>query len=200
MANRPFSEYAGRNGAPILEVLRDELANSTKVLEIGSGTGQHAALFAMEMPHLQWQTSDLDENHEGIRAWIERAELTNLLPPLSLNVLTADVTATSCDAVYSSNTAHIMGIDAVKKMFALVGNALADGGVFCLYGPFRRGGEFNTPSNAAFHHSLRSRDPDMGIRDLETLDEFGLDHSLTRVRLYSMPANNHMAIWNKGAA
>ena len=200
MTDRPFSEYAERNGAPILDVLRNEFANSTKVLEIGSGTGQHAARIAKELPFLQWQTSDLDENHEGIRAWVDASGLANLLPPLSLNVLSSDVPAASCDAVFSSNTAHIMSIEAVQKMFEIVGNALTDRGVFCLYGPFRQDGEFNTPSNASFHKTLRSGNPEMGIRHLESLDEYARNHDMVRVRLYTMPANNYIAVWHKDAA
>ncbi len=197
MTDRPFSVYADRNGDPILDVLQKEFSNCTTVLEIGSGTGQHAVRFAREMPNLCWQTSDLDENHEGIDAWVRESELTNLLPPLSLDVLTADVAATSFHGVYSANTAHIMSVTAVAKMFALVGKALADGGLFCLYGPFRQDGDFNTESNAAFHESLRARNADMGIRDIEFLDQLGSKHGLSRVRLYSMPANNHMAVWRK---
>ena len=199
MTDKPFSEYAERNGVPILTVLRNEFANSTKVLEIGSGTGQHAARFAKELPFLQWQTSDRNENHDGIRAWVNDSGLTNLLPPLSLDVLSSNVAAASCDAVFSSNTAHIMSIEAVQKMFEIVGNALTAGGVFCLYGPFRQGGEFNTPSNAAFHKTLRSRNPEMGIRHLELLDDYALDNNMARARLYAMPANNHIAVWHKVA-
>lgn len=197
MTDKPFSEYAERNCVPILDVLRNEFAHSTKVLEIGSGTGQHAARIAKELPFLQWQTSDLDENHDGICAWVNDSGLTNLLPPLSLDVLTDEVPVASCDAVFSANTAHIMSIAAVLKMFAIVGNALTDPGVFCLYGPFRQGGEFNTPSNAAFHQTLRSRDPEMGIRHLESLDDFAHKHGMRRARLYTMPANNHIAVWHK---
>ena len=200
MTDKPFSEYAERNGAPILDVLRNEFANSAKVLEIGSGTGQHAARIAKALPFLQWQTSDLDENHDGILAWVNYSGLANLMPPLSLNVLTNDVPAAFCDAAFSSNTAHIMSIEAVQKMFDIVGNALTDRGVFCLYGPFRQGGEFNTPSNAAFHKTLRSRDPAMGIRHLESLDDYARDNNMARARLYTMPANNHIAVWHKAAA
>ena len=200
MADKPFSEYAERNGAPILEVLRNEFANSTSVLEIGSGTGQHAARFAKMLPFLQWQTSDRSENHDGIRAWVKDSGLANLLPPLSLDVLTGAVPATSCDAVFSSNTAHIMSIEAVQKMFAIVGNALTDRGVFCLYGPFRQDGEFNTSSNATFHKTLCLRNPEMGIRHLESLDDYARDNNMSRVRLYAMPANNHIAVWHKVAA
>jgi len=197
MAEKPFSEYAERNGGPILDVLRNEFSMCTTILEIGSGTGQHAVRFAGEIPHLCWQTSDLDDNCDGIGDWVRESKLTNLLPPLSLDVLTADVPEASYNGVFSANTAHIMSYDAVAKMFALVGNALADDGVFCLYGPFRQDGEFNTVSNAAFDESLRSRNPDMGIRDIESLDELGCRHGLVRARLYAMPANNHIVVWRK---
>lgn len=199
MTDKPFSVPAERNSAPILDVLRNELAHSTRVLEIGSGTGQHAACFAKALPFLQWQTSDRDENHDGIHAWIFDTGLTNLLPPLSLDVLSADMPVESCDAVYSANTAHIMSIEAVQKMFTIVGTVLQDDGVFCLYGPFRQDGAFNTPSNAEFHKSLRSQNPEMGIRHLEALDEFAREQGLTRIRLYAMPANNHFVIWRKAA-
>jgi hypothetical protein len=99
--------------------------------------------------------------------------------------------------VYSANTAHIMGIDAVRRMFSVVGDALRADGVFCLYGPFRTDGRFNTQSNEQFDASLRRRDPEMGIRDLETLDEFAASRGLRRQRLYAMPSNNHIAVWTR---
>jgi cyclopropane fatty-acyl-phospholipid synthase-like methyltransferase len=197
MLNRPFSEYAERNGAPILEVLRREFSDAVTILEIGSGTGQHAHRFASEMPNLTWQTSDLDENHNGIKAWVEDSKLTNLLPPISLDVLTADIVAASFDGVYSANTAHIMSFDAVLRMFSLVGKGLKPEGKFCLYGPFRQDGKFNAASNAAFDQSLRTQDTDMGIRDLESLDDIGSRHGLSHRTLYAMPANNHIAVWHK---
>ncbi len=197
VASKPFAEYAQRNGGPILEVLQREFSASARVLEIGSGTGQHAAQFADALSHLSWQTSDLIDNHDGIRAWVDDAGLSNLLPPLALDVLDADLTAESFDAVYSSNTAHIMSIDAVERMFDLVGRALIGGGVFCLYGPFRQDGGFNTESNKSFDKTLQSRDAEMGIRDIESLDEFGQSGGLQREHLYAMPANNHLAVWRK---
>ena len=197
MLDKPFSEYSERNGGPILEVLKLEFSNCLAVLEIGSGTGQHAVQFASALPNLSWQTSDLDDNHDGIDAWITDAKLSNLLKPISLDVRTADVIVESFDGVYSANTAHIMSLEAVIRMFSLVAKALRDGGVFCLYGPFRQGGEFNAASNAAFDESLRSRDANMGIRDIETLDDLGAEHGLRRANLYAMPANNHIVVWRK---
>jgi len=199
MTDKPFAEYAVRNAAPILEILRREFKECTRVLEFGSGTGQHAVAFAGELGYLRWQTSDLDENHAGINAWIDDVRLDNIDRPLSLDVRTASITRSTYDAAYSSNTAHIMGIDAVECMFALVGKALVPNGVFCLYGPFRVGGAFNTQSNEAFDTDLRQRDRVMGIRDIEQLDEFGEAGGLERQRLYAVPSNNCVAIWTKQA-
>ena len=199
MAEAPFAESAARNAAPILETLRREFRVCSHVLEIGSGTGQHAVAFGRELPHLQWQTSDLEENHAGIRAWLAQARPDNVHAPLSLDVRSAALEAASFDAVYSANTAHIMGMDAVRAMFALVGQVLNANGVFCLYGPFRIGGNFNSPSNAAFDAELRMRDPAMGIRDLESLDRAAAGSGLLRRRLYALPSNNHVAVWSKDA-
>ena len=197
MAEQPFAEYAARNAAPILEILRREFRRATSVIEIGSGTGQHAVTFAAALDHLRWQTSDLDENHAGIRAWIDSARLPNVEPPLSVDVLCASLDEETYDAAFSSNTAHIMGIDAVERMFELVGGALRVGGVFCLYGPFKAGGVFNSPSNADFDQSLKRRDPVMGIRDIEALDEFAAASGLQRARFYAVPSNNNVAVYVK---
>jgi len=195
MSEPPFAEYAARNTRPLLEVLRREFRAASDVLEIGSGTGQHAVAFGKELGHLLWHTSDLDENHAGIAAWIDQAGPDNVRAPLSLDVRNASLRPASFDAVFSANTAHIMGIDAVRAMFALVGDVLMAPGVFCLYGPFRVGGKFNAASNEAFDRSLRERRAGMGIRDLEVLDEFGTSSGLTRRRLYAMPSNNYVGVW-----
>ena len=198
MAEKPFSEYAERNAAPILEILKREFRDSSQVLEIGSGTGQHAVAFARKLRHLYWQTSDMDANHAGISAWVAHAGIENLGAPVSLDVRTAQVDENAYDAAFSSNTAHIMSIDAVEKMFTLLGRALRDGGVFCLYGPFQRNGAFNTQSNADFDASLRQRDPAMGIRDIERLDEFAYAAGMRRQRMYAVPSNNNVAVWHRG--
>lgn len=198
MSERPYAESAARNAAPILEVLQREFRDCSRVLEIGSGTGQHAVAFAAAMPHLFWQTSDRDENHDGIRAWLRDAQLDNVAVPLSLDVRTAHVDEGCYDAAFSANTAHIMSIAAVEKMFDVVAQGLEPGGVFCLYGPFRVAGAYNTQSNADFDGSLRRRDAVMGIRDIEQLDAFAAAGGLVRVRYYAVPANNNIAVWSKG--
>ena len=197
MPEWPFAESAQRNEQPILEVLRREFRDATDVLEIGSGTGQHAVSFAAAMPALRWQTSDLAENHAGINTWIDTSGLDRVLRPVTLDVRSDTVDAAAYDAVFSANTAHIMGIDAVRRMFSLIGDALRMDGVFCLYGPFRVGGRFNTASNERFDAGLRQRDAAMGIRDLEALDEFGAVCGLQRQRLFAMPSNNYVAVWTR---
>jgi len=197
MAERPFAEYAARNAAPILDVLQHEFADVSEILEIGSGTGQHAVYIAARLPHVRWQTSDLAENHAAIAAWTEAAALDNVLAPIELDVRSALMNSSCFDAVFSANTAHIMAIDAVAAMFALVGDILRPGGIFCLYGAIRRDGVFNTQSNADFDLSLKARDPAMGIRDIELLDDFAANSGLVRLRLYAMPSNNHIAVWRR---
>ncbi len=197
MPDRHFAAAAQRNAGPILEVLQSEFDGRRHVLEIGSGTGQHAVAFASALPDLVWQTSDLVENHAGIESWIAESALDNVRSPIELDVCEHEVGLTRFDAAFSANTAHIMAIEAVECMFRVVGAALDSGGVFCLYGPFRVGGEFNTASNAAFDADLRRRNARMGIRELETLDEFALDSGMRRIRLYAAPANNYVAVWRK---
>lgn len=197
MNERPDAPATGRNRDPILAVLVRELADRKHVLEIGSGTGQHAVYFAARLPYLSWQTSDLPESHPGINAWIESATLDNLLSPLALDVESGPDPTGEFDAVFSANTAHIMSPDAVRAMFELIGRVLPEGGVFCLYGPFRLSGEFTSESNAEFDASLRARGGSMGIRDLEWLDELAITAGLRRGALIAMPANNFIAVWRK---
>lgn len=195
MTDKPVAFAAERNAEPILEALQLELRHCADVLEIGSGTGQHAATFATSLQHLNWQASDLDENHAAICAWT--AGVSNLRAPLSIDVRDAVLPPASYDAVYSSNTAHIMSFEAVVDMMRLVAETLRSGGLFCLYGPFRKDSAFSTTSNERFDSSLRNRDPEMGLRDLETLDELAKAGGLRRTSLYAMPSNNMLAVWRK---
>lgn len=194
----PRAPAVARNREPILDILRREFAVSTRVLEIGSGTGEHAVFFASAMPWLQWQTSDRVENHAGINAWIEHERLPNVSAPLPLDVSRDPDPSSDFDAVFSANTAHIMSIDQVEAMFALVGRVLHGNGTFCLYGPFRLGGVFRGDGNARFDASLRRQDPDMGIREIDDLDRFAREAGMRRESLHDMPANNHVAVWRRG--
>ncbi len=194
---KPNAPSALRNQNAILEVISDEFQDCKAVLEIGSGTGQHAIFFASQMSWLTWQTSDLAANHHGINAWREDAEHDNVKAPLVLDVEAPLQTDDRFDAVFSANTAHIMSIAAVESMFNTAGRCLIDGGRFGLYGPFNQNGTLTSDSNRAFDVNLRSQDPAMGIRDLEILDGFAETSGLHRTSLYAMPANNMISIWSK---
>ena len=197
MTTKPNAPATVRNREAILEVIEPEFEGYETILEIGSGTGQHAIFFAQHMPWLVWQTSDLAENHDGIRAWIDEAKLANIKAPLALDVTRPAPTGIACDAVFSANTSHIMHFSAVVDMFTLVGRILGNDGKLCLYGPFNLNGEFTSDSNSEFDASLKSRDPGMGIRNLEDLDQLGTKNLLVREKLYAMPANNMLAVWVK---
>ena len=197
MAARPDAPAARRNREAILAVLAHELAKSSAVLEIGSGTGQHAVYFAERLPYLEWQTSDRAENIAGIAQWIDDTHLPNVPPPAVLDVLTDAPPAKRFDAVFSANTAHIMSMKAVERMFCVVGQVLKTGGSFCLYGPFNLDGRYTSESNAHFDQSLKRQDPEMGLRDLAVLDRLASTNGLQSVRRYAMPANNMIAVWKK---
>lgn len=198
MIGRPSAPAADRNCEPIMGVLGDELTGRERVLEIGSGTGQHAVFIAEHMPGLFWQTSDLPQNHPGIRAWIDHAGCPNVGAPLELDVESPTLDGSRFDAVFSANTAHIMSEGAVESMFRVVGDILRSGGVFCLYGPFRIDGRFSSESNERFDRSLRAQDASMGIRELEVLENYGHNSDMQRVRIYGMPTNNLVVVWQKG--
>ena len=194
---KPFAESCEQNKHAILEVLQQELADAQQVLEIGSGTGQHAVFFAGELPHLIWQTSDVAEHHPGIQAWIDELGPENVRAPLRLNVETDRWPDATFDAIFSANTVHIMGWHEVERLFAGIGDVLAEGGRFCLYGPFNVEGKFTSESNASFEQWLKSRDPKSGIRDKAELDALAERAGLTRVADYTMPANNNILVWVK---
>jgi len=194
---KPFAESCVQNRAPILEVLAPRLSTSRRLLEIGSGTGQHAVYFAPEMPWLQWQTSDRRDNHAGIRAWITESNATNVLAPLVLDVLEDSWPSETYDAAFSANTAHIMTTDAVATMFHGIGGILRDHGDFLLYGPFSYAGKHTASSNSEFDHWLKLRDPSMGVRDVDWLSTLADDAGLSLVEDVPMPADNRTLVWRK---
>ncbi|MDD3519078.1 MAG: DUF938 domain-containing protein, partial [Chromatiales bacterium] len=194
---KPFAESCEQNRLPILDVLRVEFATASRVLEIGSGTGQHAVFFAAELPHLTWQTSDLPETHAGIQAWLDDARLPNVLPPFALDVRAGTWPEEPYDAVFSANAVHIMGWDAVEAMFEGIGRVLDESGVLALYGPFNYGGRYTSESNARFDQWLRARDPASGIRDFEALDALARAAGLSLASDHAMPANNRTLVWRR---
>lgn len=195
----PDAPATGRNREPILAVLREYFADRTRVLEIGSGTGQHAVHFAAAMPWLQWQTSDLPDRHAAITAWIAEAKLPNVLPLLALDVDRPEQWPSQrFDAVFSANTLHIMGWPQVQALFANLPRVLTPEASVVIYGPFNIGGEFTSPSNAAFDAQLRAADPQRGIRDLEAVQALASEAGLGFVADIPMPANNRCLVWQRG--
>jgi cyclopropane fatty-acyl-phospholipid synthase-like methyltransferase len=192
---KPYAEACDRNRDPILNVLKDWFTAPGTVLEIGSGTGQHAVYFARNLSHLQWIATDRDENHPGIAAWMQEEGSANLEGPLSLDVTNDQWPVAQADYIFSANTAHIMSWQMVEKMFAGIGRVLRANGIFCLYGPFNRDGEFTSESNLSFDAALKTRDPQMGIRDDRELKSLGERCELRFVAEYMMPANNRILVW-----
>lgn len=194
---KPYSESCEQNRAPILKVLKEQLAGRSRLLEIGSGTGQHAVYFAPEFPQLSWQTSDVTAMHPAIHAWLDDSDAMNIQVPLALDVCRDSWPDQQYDAIYSANTVHIMGWPEVVCMFNGIGKVLAAGGVFCLYGPFNYHGRYTSESNADFDEWLKARDTASGIKDFEAVQELAekagmlLDHDL------EMPANNRTLVWSK---
>ncbi|MBN2887572.1 MAG: DUF938 domain-containing protein [Chromatiaceae bacterium] len=193
---KPYAESCDQNREPILAVLAPLLRARRRLLEIGSGTGQHGVYFGAALPHLTWQCSDRAEQLPGIRQWIAEAGLSNLPPPLELDVLKS-WPAGRFEAIFSANTAHIMGLDAVEAMFAGVGAHLEPGGLFALYGPFSRDGRHTSPSNARFDAWLRAQDPAMGVRDQRQLEPFAAAHGLELIAEHAMPVNNLTLVWER---
>lgn len=195
-AKLPYSAASERNRDPILAVLRRHFADRRHVLEIGSGTGQHAVHFAAAMPQLIWQCSDRAENLPGIRAWLDAEQRSNLPQPLLLDVNQPDW-PTGFDAVFSANTLHIMAWGEVERMFAALPRVLDRGAKLAIYGPFNYGGDYTSPSNAAFDRSLAQRAAHMGIRDFEAVDRLAAAAGFELLEDCAMPANNRCLIWQR---
>ena len=196
---KPYAEACERNRDPILEVLREHFADRHRVLEVGSGTGQHAVHFAAALPHLIWQTSDLEASLPGIGLWVGQARLANLPPPLELDVFGPWPTA-RFDAVFTANTLHIMSWAGVRALFAALPGVLTENGLLAVYGPFNYDGTFTSPSNAAFDVWLKQRSPASGIRDFSAVDALARSAGLSLVEDRAMPANNRTLVWRRSQA
>ncbi|PPI85439.1 methylase [Marinobacter maroccanus] len=193
---KPFSQACENNKAPILEKLTELFKRPGTILEIGTGTGQHAVHFASHLPHLVWQPTDHPQNVQISHAWINDSNLTNINAPIALNVLNGDWSGLpAIDGAFSANTAHIMAWEEVEAMFRGVAGALPKEGIFCLYGPFSYGGRHTSESNARFDLSLRTQAPHMGIRDMEDLKVLGETTGLVLAEDFEMPANNRFLVW-----
>jgi len=210
MVDKPFAPACQRNREPILAVLRGHFADRRRVLEIGSGTGQHAVHFAAAMPWLAWQCSDVAANLPGIRAWLDEAGLANTPAPIELDVgrapwvlppaegAPAGKGTAAFDAVFSANALHIMAWSEVMALFAGLDAVLAADAVVAMYGPFNYDGQYTSDSNRDFDAWLQARDPRSGLRDFGQVDALARGIGLRLVADAAMPANNRCLVWRRG--
>lgn len=204
MLNKPYSESCDQNKAAILSIIKQWFTKAdAMVLEIGSGTGQHASYFPEYLPHLRWQPSETESNIQGIEAWRASAQLENVYPAKLLDVTQSAWPIESTDYIFSANTLHIMSWPAVEAMFSGVRSIIKPDGLFCVYGPFNYNGQFTSPSNAQFDQWLKARDPSSGIRDFEALCKLGTQQSahapLKLIEDHQMPANNRILVFQSTA-
>ena len=194
---RPFAPSCERNREPILTVLRERLADRHLLLEVGSGTGQHAVYFAPHFPQLRWQTTDRAENLPGIRAWLDEARLPNTPPVIELDVTRDWPSIPAHDVVFTANTLHIMPWQAVECLFQGLPTVMCEGALLIIYGPFNYKGAFTSESNAAFDTTLKRDDPRRGIRDMEQVDELARQAGMRLIDDVAMPSNNRCLVWQK---
>lgn len=197
ISHMPFSQACENNKQPILDRIRDVFTKPGTILEIGTGTGQHAVYFASALPHLVWQPSDRPGATRHCVARIESAALANIRPPVELDVASGSWPVSNIDGAYSANTAHIMAWEEVEAMFTGLAEHLSTGKPFCLYGPFSYGGKHTSDSNHRFDLHLRSQAPHMGIRDMDDLRALAALQSFELETDHEMPANNRLLVWRK---
>ncbi|MCF6200171.1 MAG: class I SAM-dependent methyltransferase [Hyphomicrobiaceae bacterium] len=197
MTDLPFSQAAENNKDPILDVLRVALGDCRSVLEVGSGTGQHAVWFAGHLPHLSWQSSEQQQNLQELNLRLGVEAPVNVRDALVLDVADAPWPVEKMDAVFAANCVHIMSWSHVEKMFAGLAGVLNEGGILILYGPYKYKGNFTSDSNARFEQWLKGRDSKSGIRDFEKVDALANEIGLTLQKDHPMPANNQCLIWQK---
>ncbi|WP_430392319.1 DUF938 domain-containing protein [Dyella sp. 20L07] len=194
--DKPSAPSCERNRDPILDVLRTHFADRRQVLEIGSGTGQHAVHFAAALPQLRWQCSDRVENLPGIRLWLDEARLPNTPLPIELDV-NGHWPDRHYDAVFSANTLHIMGWDEVEQLFDHLADVTTDDAKLVIYGPFNYGGRYTSDSNASFDQWLQARGAHMRIRDAESVDALAEVAGFDLIDDIAMPANNRARVWQR---
>ncbi len=199
--DRRSAPAALRNRDPILQVLREVLPATGVVLEVASGTGEHAVHFARALPSLTWQPSDPSEDaRRSIAAWTRSERLPNVLPPLELDAAAATWPAAQADAIVCINMIHISPWEATEGVMHGAGRLLPANGPLVLYGPFRRGGRPLEPSNAAFDADLRARNLRWGLRDVDEVADCAAAQGLVLERSIEMPANNLILVFRRSVA
>jgi len=196
---KPFSLSADRNKKPIFSELQLELFGNERVLEVASGTGQHACFFAAQLPNLTWQPSELEEQISGIKAWISELNLANILEPIVLDVNAKLWSIQQVDVCYTSNSFHIVSMESIVSIFNGCKQVLSPNGKLIVYGPFKINGEHVSQSNKLFDRQLRASNPDSGVRDLHELDTLAQSAGFSPQRSRKMPANNLLVVWDNTA-
>jgi len=194
---KPFAPSCDENRDAILQCIKLLFTEPASLLEIGSGTGQHAVYFAAQLTHLKWQPSDLADQIEGMNLWFKDAAIAQILPPKILDVSEDIWLDESIAYIFTANTTHIMSWQKVQQMFAGIGRTLKQGGLFAQYGPFNYAGEFTSKSNASFDQWLKNRDPQSGIRNFEDIYIEAKKNGLMLHSDHEMPANNRILVWQK---
>ncbi len=197
MKKKPFSQASENNKGHILKVLKEAFADTTSVLEIGSGTGQHAVYFASKLAHLIWQPSDIDTDMTGIKMWLDEAALSNINDPINLDVNELPWDIDKYDGIFSANTLHIMSKAEIANMFYGIAQVLKDNATLCVYGPFNYGGKYTSDSNEQFDGWLYRRNPKSAIRDFEWVNSLAENIGLVLNSDHEMPANNRLLEWTK---
>lgn len=198
----PFSAACERNKDAILFQLQHHFKCAKNVLELGSGTGQHAVYFAKRLPHLNWHCSDLQVNHSGINARINQQKSKNLIPPIVIDFnlaweLPKNLLTQGIDAMFTANTFHIVSWPLVQLFFTQVNKHLINGGVLCVYGPFNYQGNYTSQGNADFDIWLKERGESSAIRDFEAVVELAESANLRLKADHEMPANNRLLVFEK---
>lgn len=197
MNQKPYSQASENNKVHILKILENVFSDIKTVLEIGSGTGQHAVYFASNLPDIVWQPSDLDVYSSGITLWLDEARLANIKPPINLDVNNLPWNIGEYGGVFTANTLHIMAKSEIENMFQGISNILRDNGKVCIYGPFNYDGKYTSESNERFDGWLFNKNPKSAIRDFEWVNSLAEKIGLVLVQDYEMPANNRLLEWKK---
>ncbi|TDJ18252.1 MAG: DUF938 domain-containing protein [Gammaproteobacteria bacterium] len=195
--NKPFSQACENNKDPILSVLKRVFDSPYEVLEIGSGTGQHAVYFATHLPHVSWQPSDLAIYLPGINSWLDEARLENIKSPMALDINHKPWPVSDIEAVFTANTLHIMSWESVQVFIQSLGEVMQASAKFCCYGPFNVGGTYTSESNARFDIWLKEQDSLSAIRDLEAVVSLANDAGIKLLENIEMPANNKLLVLEK---
>ena len=197
---KPISRSVARNRAPILDVLKKEFSRVQRVLEIGSGTGQHAVHFAPALPNAEWQTSDVEAALPGIRSWLDAARLPKLPPALALDIngpWPVRARDKRYDAAFTANTLHIISWPEVQRLFTGLKDVLTADALLAVYGPFNYNGAFTSDSNRTFDESLKRQSPTSGIRDFEAVEALAASIGFELIADHAMPANNRVLVWRR---